>query len=279
MNNEKLYALAGELDDRFIAETMKPRAARRRYLRYAAAAAALLLIFGAAFGVVKAAGAGNTPVVPKDAVLPPTQVASEISDLMYVRAYDMYSMYNRADAVCVLTIKNWLGEDDSGTYFEATVERLYKGDLPERIVLFQMGNSEYTLEDSPLFTYGDRILVGLIPWENDMYENAYDLVGTDSAMLYVAESENGEAYLVDHKGLLGMNNDRSDSVILDNYADDSRLAYDIISQIEKNDPAIAKRLKEYFGAYYDDIAGFIGNGMLTPHIYSLDEVESTLNDW
>ena len=46
MNSEKLYKIAGEIDDRFVSETMRPKASPR-VRRWLGAAAAVLLIAGA----------------------------------------------------------------------------------------------------------------------------------------------------------------------------------------------------------------------------------------
>ena len=84
--------------------------------------------------------------VPADAVLPSSQVGEHgidhASHLRYVRSYTLRTAYEAADAVCCVTVKNWLGENDAATYYEAEVDKLYKGDIPQFITLYQIGKQK-----------------------------------------------------------------------------------------------------------------------------------------
>ena len=53
MNENKLFAAAADLDDRFVAETMQKKA-RPRGVRFIAAATAALILVGAGFAAYKA---------------------------------------------------------------------------------------------------------------------------------------------------------------------------------------------------------------------------------
>lgn len=288
MNNEKLYALAGGINDDSVAETMKPKAARPRYLRYIAAAAAVLLVLGAAFGAVKAAGE-KKPLdyswdklpkgyefmaditVPKDAVLPKTQVGEFFAEASYARDYTIFEAYQESEAACIVSVKNWLGETASGTYYEVKLEKLYKGELSETFTLYQCANSEITMKGSPLFTYGDKLLVFLIPWNRDGYEGSYDLVGTDIAMFYVASSKDGCIYLIDHKGVFSnVNKQRCPDLELADYLNNDLLACELFDYVDSFDKAMADLFRNYREAttkYGDKVP-------LPMHIYSLEEVEA-----
>ena len=225
MNNEKLYALAGGINDDLVAETMKPKAARPRYLRCIAAAAAVLLVLGAAFGVVKAAGekgpagtddTGKKPAeanaaeedgtmqtdnkwadlkegyefmadttVPEDAVLPPDEYGA--SKASYARSYTFREAFDEADAVCIVTVGDYLGTISWAEGFKAKPEKIYKGSLPEEITLLQWVSGR---RPTP-FRCGEKLLLFLKNTEDDVYR----VVGADIAQLYCAAYE-GSVYCV-----------------------------------------------------------------------------------
>jgi hypothetical protein len=210
----------------------------------------------------------TTPKATQAAVLPPAQTDGNTGEASYLRSYDIAQLYSGSPAVCLITIRSWLGENGAGTYFEAEVDRVYKGELPDTIVIFQMGNSNYQMEDSPLFTYGDKLLVGLTAWEHSDYDNAYDIVGSDIAMLYAAVSKAGETYLFDHRGVLSYNTERDvKEHTFANYADDNALVDELLDYMDAYDPAICSELRRY---YHSSAAG----GTMPLHIYSLDEMEA-----
>ncbi len=285
MKTETINRLIGDLDDEALSCEFEAKASRpRKAFRFAAAAAALIVAAGAAFGIVNAASSNNgaklpaqyafmaDTSVPKDAVLPPVQVGGGSSDARYLKNYDLAQMYEAADAVCMVTIRNWLSETKVGTYFEAEVERVYKGELPETIVIFQMGNSEYHMEDSPLYTYGDKLLVGLIPWKHSIYPGAYDIVGTDIAMLYAAASDEGGVYLIDHRGVMSMETEQN---IKDhpftNYASDEKLVNELLDYINSYDNAIYSELQGYYRTSDPSDTRYF-------HVYSLEQIESFFSE-
>ena len=77
-------------------------------------------------------------------------------------------------AIAIVTVGNWLTESikDTTTYYEATVEECFKGELPEKIIISRHGSSEEN-HASPLYIKGDRLLVLLNFPEKQEYENHY----------------------------------------------------------------------------------------------------------
>ena len=289
MNNEKLYALAGGINDDFVAETMKPKAARPRYLRYIAAAAAVLLVLGAAFGVVKAAGAkeqANLPEkyafmsdteVPKDAVLPPSQVGTDSAAIKpgHDDLRNLKKMYNESDVVCIVTIRDWLGENEYYSYYEATVERVYKGDPGESVVIYQKGTSQALFDDTPLFTYGDKLLLGLLRWGNMPYDNAYFCIGDETCVSYLAADEDGETYVIDAEGEYSYWTAlECPEVQLTDYVKDRSLAARLLKNIGEYDSVAAERFEYWFNAYYEDPEQFEFTETMTPHVYLLADLEA-----
>ena len=281
MNKYQIASVIGEVDDELITESGKNTVKRRSLLRWMAAAAALLIAVGAALTTAKALQKAEVPEVtaqyafmsdtkvPKDAVLPPSQSHGDISEARYLRSYDISQMYDAAEAVCIVTIRDWIGEDRVHTYFEAKVERTYKGELPETVLISQTGNSEYQMDGSPLFTYGDKLLVGLIPRRNSTYPGAYEIVGTDIAMLYAAMAEDGEVYLLDHQGMLSYETERNMDRAFTDHSSDEALVNELLKYIGKYDKAICDEIQCHY-TFDPDAEEF----KLPYSIYSLDEIEA-----
>ncbi|MBQ1718233.1 MAG: hypothetical protein II031_03660 [Bacteroidales bacterium] len=82
MNSEKLYKIAGEIDDRFVSETMRPKASPR-VRRWLGAAAAVLLVAGAVFGISRIVGIGESP----KPVGPDTQTTAEPGEPTIIETY------------------------------------------------------------------------------------------------------------------------------------------------------------------------------------------------
>lgn len=281
MTAERFNNIIGELgDDVLRCEFDHAPKRRSRLLRIAAAAAALLVCFGAAFGIAKAVGSSNNGInlpdqyafladtsVPKDAVLPPAQISDGNSDLSYAEILSIPALYSEAESVCMLTVKNWLGENNVGTFFEANVERVYKGELPDSIVLFQLGNSRYQMEDSPLFTYGDKLLLGLEEWDSSEFDNAYTSAGVDVSMFYAAVDGNGDCFLIDHRGLMSYYTElQCPELELNDHAGEKSLIDELIEYFNSFDKAFAQRLSEYAEEGIDK-ADF------PMHVYSIESIE------
>lgn len=280
MNSRTLIESFGYIDPKFVERSERRTASGRVLTRFAAVAAALLLVLGAVFGVVKAAGEKTNSLIPKDAVLPPSQVgktddgSNHTSDTLYNRSYTLGEMYEEAESVALVKIGNWLGENDVGSYFEAEVEKIYKGDLPGTILIYQTGNSESILSGSPLYTYGDRILVGLKTWDREeKYQKSYQRVGADIAFLYAVEADEG-IYLIDHKGILSYRTALAEGENrFTNYADDDILVRKLLKTIAAIDKPISDELSEYYEEYLH--SKMIEREMDRPmRIYSIEEIEN-----
>lgn len=299
--NEEEAAVRPEVS--LVDETVSKKA-RPRIWRYIGAAAAALLMAGALFGITRIVGIGESPKlptepasqgeaqpaektpseyaflydtsVPEDAVLPPNQegVKDMGMSASHDKLYDFSELYEDADAVCIVTIRDWLGENELYSYYNATVERTYKGELPETIVIYQQGNSSYLCDDAPLFTYGDKLLLGIRRWEDRPFDNAYYAVGGGAAVSYVIATENGQAYVVDAKGIMGYYTKiRHPEADLFDYINNHDLAKEILSGLSVYDRVTAKQIEEVYDEYCSDKSAYISSGAMYPHIYSLGEIE------
>lgn len=251
MTAERINNIIGELDDDVLRCEFDPAPKRRgRLLRIAAAAAVLLLGFGAAFGIAKAAEAANDGKAPdaapsNEVVLPPSQVGTEGFLHTKIRAYSLTSALENSKAACIITVGDWLSEDPetSSTYFEAAIEEVISGSVPEHIVLCQYGDSKYTMPGSPLFTYGDKLLVFLkeVNWGSAGYENCYAPAGVDKSFFYIAETRDEARYAVNHNCLFSYNIESNDSgAEFEDLAGNGAVLDAVISAIAEHDPAAAK---------------------------------------
>lgn len=251
MNNKDLFSSFGEIDESLVerSERAASRSRSRRAIKMiSAAAAALLIIAGAAFGIAKVAGAndpGETPSAPKETVLPPSQVGKESYTSAKSRAYSLTSALANSKAACIITIGSWLSEDHESfsTYFEAEVNEVISGSVPDHIVLCQFGDSEWTLRGSPLFTYGDKLLVFLkdVNWGSMQYENCYAPAGVDHSFFYIAETPDGGRYAVNHNCtftyLIEQNDEGAD---FEDLAGDNAILDAVIDAIGEHDAAAAE---------------------------------------
>lgn len=324
MNSRDLFQSFNELDETLL-ERSEQRAARARneadgaaprvkLKRFLTAAAALILVFGASFGIAKAASdarlqseiaayksAADAVVeseiaayrealgknaflaeteVPEGAVLPIRQTGFKGETLHYVmgaspdKTRDLCEIFEESDAVCILTVRDWLGENEVTTWYEATVERTYKGELPEKIVLYQLGNSLGMCNDAPLYTYGDKLLVGIRRWESRPYENAYNVIGNDSTAAYVSLAKDGKAYVIDPEGQFSYcTRENHPELEFTQYGGRSPLAMELFEEMAKYDEAMAEKLGLWFGEYHEHPELYDENEPLIPTIYSLDEIE------
>ncbi len=266
MNKRKILSSFSYIDPLLIERSERKQL--RAPFRIAAVCAALLLIIGTTLLISHAVNSKRLiSAVPKEAVLPPSQTGSgNTADALYNKYYSLSSLYEESEAVCIVKIGNWLSEDEFNSFFEASVERVFKGEPPQKIVICQGGNSSFIFEGSPLFTYGDRILVGLTKLECTDYECAFSMVGADIAFMYAAELGNGELYLVDHKG--DLSNAVDEELGMDRFSDYSgnrALINDLIVKIGENDAVLAAYLKELFATNLE---------IDKPRVFSLSEVEN-----
>ena len=324
MNSRDLFESFNELDEALL-ERSEQNAVRSRsgsksagsravLRRYLTAAAALILVFGASFGIAKAASdarlqseiaayksAADAALeseiasykaelgknaflaeteVPAGAKLPIRQTGFKGGALHYVmgaspdKTRDLCEIFEESDAVCILTVRDWLGENELYTWYEATVERTYKGELPEKIVLYQMGNSLAMCNDAPLYTYGDKLLVGIRRWESRPYENAYYVIAGDSTAAYVSLAKDGKAYVIDPEGQFSYcTRENHPELEFTQYGGRSPLAMELFEEMAKYDEAMAEKLGLWFGEYHEHPELYDENEPLIPTIYSLDEIE------
>ena len=179
------------------------------------------------------AGCSRVPPVR----VPESYVVSISRDVIYT----LESAFEDADLVAVIRIGDWLGESDADyvSFFRAQIEKTFKGDAPEKIVLVQDGKSERGIQGFPLFTAGNELLVFLKIADNAGYENAFWIEGSYATFFDVAR-DGKDTYYLDRYGLLG------DSVEgCDNLFFDSTLAEKLYAALAKQDP-LAKDRRYHF---------------------------------
>ena len=245
MTSETLLSAVGNIDDALLDRAARKRAAVRRPVwRYAvAAAAAVLLIFGAVFAAVKLFPAGGES--PKDAVLPPVRKSEITGYLELDREYSIAKAYETADCVYIVTIGDWLGEDDFfvHTLYRAHVDTVLKGEIKNEIVVIQEGNSSSSFSENsgPLFTAGDKLLVFLAPETTEdsvypPYEQFYDdmhhLLGAYTTVLFLAEDDSGVRYAMDVEGIMS----GFDGGLLHNYYSDAEIRGEVLDSLGRIDP-------------------------------------------
>ena len=133
---------------------------------------------------------------------PPVRIGEAIGEASLLRSYSAAEAFQEADAVALVRVGDWLGEQDGGfpiTFYKAAVVKSYKGDLPREFTLMQNGGSAGTYEDYPLYTCGNELLVFLRKADAD-YPDAYQSVGSFSTVLYAADAVDG-SYVINHVSL------------------------------------------------------------------------------
>lgn len=128
---------------------------------------------------------------------PPVRIGEAIGEASLLRSYSAAEAFQEADAVALVRVGDWLGEQDGGfpiTFYKAAVVKSYKGDLPREFTLMQNGGSAGTYEDYPLYTCGNELLVFLRKADAD-YPDAYQSVGSFSTVLYAADAVDGHPVL------------------------------------------------------------------------------------
>ena len=158
-----------------------------------------LLLVLLLFSGCTAPGEGSLrPPVPGDEVILPPCREGEIR---YKTSWAHYPAVEEAveaaEAVAVVTVGSWVGEDlgNGKTAYFAMVEKTYKGDLPETILLLQTGTSAETHYGTTLYSYGNELLVFLKPAGFEDYSDVYDS-GVLTA-IPVGRDDSGAAYLFD----------------------------------------------------------------------------------
>lgn len=275
MNKYQIASVIGEIDDELITESGKNTVKRRSLLRWTAAAAALLIAVGAAFGIANAASHNAKEerfTVPDDAVLPPVQVGKHSSSTSYERDYSIPEAYSEAEFVCLARVGNWLGEDEAGTFYEVTPITVYKGELSSPFVLWAFGNSEFTLKSTPLFTYGDVLLLFLTHKQRGEYTDVYDSIGADISLLYAAYDNEDNVFLIDHRGLMTYETSiKNPEISMNDRGKDGRL----VSELCSNMRIYNKYMAEGFERYYNVSVNDPDHVSFPLHVFSLEEVVNT----
>ncbi len=283
MKTETINRLIGDLDDEALSCEFEAKASRpRKAFRFAAAAAALLIVAGAAFGIAQAKALANNgeklpaqyafmadTSVPKDAVLPPARTGQLKSSAEYAGSYTIPSAYSEAEAVCLARVGNWLGENEYDSFFEAEPLVTYKGELPSSFILWELGNSKSTL-GTPVFTYGDVLLLFLIREDCEEYSGAYACIGGDLTMLYASVDNDGNAYLIDHRGIFSYKtSEEYPEIELADFGTNKLLVSELCSNMSVYDKFMADALERYCNVSINDRP----NVPFPLHVYSLEEFE------
>jgi len=202
------------------------------------------------------------------------------------------------DIVADVTITGWLGELNTlyspMTLFSATVNNVFKGNLPEEIRISQRGSSEVTYSMSPLFKKGNRMLV-LLNEINDLENVAnyhiesymkqceaeglqyneehviyinnlfsviyYSFAKTHDLFHFDIEEFNDEMYLINRGGAVLEYLYNGDSEMVPLNEENYDLTNNVISQLYQNDPILEgntwreKYVFEY-GEFTDEIVEF-----------------------
>lgn len=161
--------------------------------------------------------------------------------------YGYKSAFENADAVCLVTIEDWLSECFICTFFEASVDKVYKGELPDKIVIRQEANADFSLYNTPLFTYGNKLLVFLTVWDSwdegvQRHDNAYAIMVYGTGYLIYAQDKAGNDYLIDQMGDISYRTKQTkEAALTDQYS--SELIGELIEYIDKQDSELAKSIE------------------------------------
>ena len=197
---------------------------------------------------ISSIGCGSKTEEP---VLPPTRLGTKgTSSASLEREYGFESAFSEADFVAHIKVGNWLAENTEimSTYYEAQVVHQYKGDETKDFILIQDGDSEFTLEGYPLFTYGNELLVFCKRAVDVEYTDAYWIIGSFTTVMDAVTAKSGEVYFMDRYGMLG---DRSKKLI--NYKSQQP---ELRSMAEKNDSIVSDMDYAY------------------PYVFSVSDVEA-----
>ena len=148
---------------------------------------------------------GCTETAMKNAKLPPTRIGSASIQASFGEKYTFETAMTEADVVARIKVGNWIAEDTElhETYYEATVQHCFKGNIPNTFTLLQDGCSNGTLKGYPLFTYGNELLVFLKEATGIEYESPYWIIGSFTTLFDVTYDNSGARYYADRYGIFG----------------------------------------------------------------------------
>ena len=172
--------------------------------------------------------------------VPPVRTGtSGIADSLLDAPSEFPALIESADAVAVIEIKNWLGEDSRNgmTFFDANTIKVYKGELPDKFVLIQEGCQEWIVRNYPLFTYGNQMLLFLKSCTIDNYKNTYYINGEFTSIFDVSYDADGKTYFLYRS--LGVLNE---TIKAENYGQIPSTKKTLTEKLFEQD----KLLKEYY---------------------------------
>lgn len=129
------------------------------------------------------------------------QMSASVMDM------ELDTSFKDADIVAEVKIREWLGERQKGeelqkTIFRASLGKIFKNSIDnnlKEIKLIQDGNSDYTIENYPLFKNNDRLLLYLKKAVGEGYENTYWILGGHTGIFRIINTD-GKNYIVKQIG-------------------------------------------------------------------------------
>ncbi|MBR3297991.1 MAG: hypothetical protein IKI64_02185 [Clostridia bacterium] len=134
---------------------------------------------------------------------PKVRIANSTRPSELIKNYSLEAFAKEADAIAWIRIGNWLGESETigVSTFAAEVKEQIKGDLGgkgSKITVLQEGTSKATLENYPIFTGGNDLVLFLKRAEEDLQNSAgtvYRIIGDSRAVFYTTLiSRNSERF-------------------------------------------------------------------------------------
>ncbi len=186
--------------------------------------------------------------------VPPVRIAEEeITSVVQETMYTVDTAYADADLVALLRIGAWLGESEDNyvSYYEAKIEKIFKGEAQEKIVLVQDGNSAYTIQGFPLFIPGNELLVFLKSTEAPDYENAFRIEGSHTTFFDAARIGR-DLYYLDRYGVLGDSETGCENLFFDTDLRDR-----LCASLEKQDSLVKDR-RYHFIYSADQMDAYLG---------------------
>lgn len=122
-----------------------------------------------------------------------------------IEGFDFNKTFKKADIIAEVTILEWLGEvtDEfklETTTFRAELNKTFKSNEDnnlKEINIMQTGNSYYTIENSPLFKNGDKLILYL---EKAEKEDGYFILGEQTGIFRIINAGKGKDYAVKQVG-------------------------------------------------------------------------------
>ncbi len=176
----------------------KEAAKEAKPLKWWPFAVGIVAVFAAAIALAIALNGLKTPA-PEQEEDRPIEIYSEPKIRVaektrapkeFVKGATLEKLTREAEVVALVRIGNWLGESDEDGYtrFAAEVKQVLKGEFKtEKIVLLQDGTSTLSVENYPIFTGGNDLLLFFKKAEEALQNNAgsvYHLIGGPQAVFY-----------------------------------------------------------------------------------------------